>query len=63
MQMISDAAYEDLYKTAMDGISYKVAMQCIRKIMRDNSIDDSRKLELISNTIHNHERTMSKEAK
>lgn len=61
MQMISDAAYEDLYKTAMDGISYKVAMQCIRKIMRDNSIDDNRKLELISNTIHNHERTMKEE--
>lgn len=61
MQMISDAAYEDLYKTAMDGISYKVAMQCIRKIMRDNSIDDSRKLELISNTIHSHERTMKEE--
>ena len=61
MQMISDAAYEDLYKTAMDGISYKVAMQCIRKIMRDNTLNDSRKLELITNTIHSHEKALDKE--
>ena len=63
MQLVSDKQYEDLYLTAMEGISFKVAMQCIRKIMRDNSIDDGRKLELISNTIHAHEKTLDKEAK
>ena len=63
MQMISDAAYEDLYLTAMEGIGYKVAMQCIRKIMRESSLNDQRKLELITNTIHAHERTLDKEAK
>ena len=63
MQMISDAAYEDLYLTAMDGISHKIAMQCIRKIIRDNSIDDHRKLELITNTIRSHEKTLNKEDK
>ena len=44
MQTITDAAYEDLYVTAMEGISFKVAMQCIRKIIRDNRLNDSQKL-------------------
>ena len=61
MQLVSDKQYEDLYLTAMEGISFKVAMQCIRKIMRDNTLNDSRKLELITNTIHSHEKALDKE--
>ena len=63
MQTITDAAYEDLYLTAMEGISYKVAMQCIRKLMRDNKLSDEQKLEGISKIIHTHEKNLDKEDK
>ena len=63
MQMVTDAAYEDLYKTAMDGISYEVAMRTIRKVMRDNVMTDRAKLEQISCIIRLHEEKLSKEDK
>ena len=62
MQMVPDAAYEDLYRTAMEGISMKVAMQCIRKVMRDNKMDDTQKLAYITGVIKAHEDTITKEA-
>ena len=63
MQMITDAAYEDLYKTAMDGISYEIAMRTIRKIMRDNTMSDELKLNQITRVIRLHEEKLSKEDK
>ena len=61
MQTITDAAYEDLYMTAMEGISFKVAMQCIRKIIRNNKTSDAQKLAEIANVIHSHEKAIDKE--
>ena len=63
MQMMTDAAYEDLYKTAMDGISYEIAMRTIRKIMRDNTMSDELKLNQITRVIRLHEEKLSKEEK
>ena len=63
MQTITDAAYEDLYLTAMEGISFKVAMQCIRKLIRDNKLTDSQKLEGITKIIHSHEKSMERKDK
>ena len=63
MQMMTDAAYEYMYKTAMDGISYGVAMRTIRKIMRDNSLDDEHKLHEITTIIRLHEKDLDKEEK
>lgn len=57
---ISEAAYEDLYKTAMDGIGCKVALQAIRKIVRDNKIPDNDKLGQIIVVVHSFERDMER---
>ena len=56
MMNISNAAYEDLYKTAMNGIGCKVALQSIRKIIRDNKIKESDKLGMIITVVHSFEK-------
>lgn len=48
---------EDLYRTAMDGICQKVAMQEIRKVIRGNK-PEGVKLELIVTIIHAYEEDM-----
>ena len=48
---------EDLYRTAMDGICQKVALQEIRKVIRGNQ-PEGVKLELIVNIIHAYEEDM-----
>ena len=48
---------EDLYRTAMDGICQKVAMQEIRKVIRGNK-PEGVKLELIVGIIHSYEEDM-----
>ncbi len=53
-------SYEDLYRKAMDGIAFKVAMQAIRKILRDNKSDDADKLGKIIIVVHSFERDMDK---
>lgn len=60
MISIADKAYEDLYKTAMDGISFKVALQAIRKIVRDNKTPEKDKLGQIITVVHSFERDMEK---
>ena len=55
MGNISESVCEDLYRTAMDGIGLKVAMQSIRKVMRDSSLDDEKKLGRIVTIIHSFE--------
>ena len=60
MQTVSDAVYEDLYKTAMAGIGFKVAMQAIRKILRDNSTDDVQKMQRIMTVVHSFESDLDK---
>jgi len=58
MPNIPDDTYETLYRTSMAGIGFKVAMQTIRKIMRDNKVDDNEKLRLITNIVHMHEKDL-----
>ena len=53
---------ENIYRNAMDGIAYKVAMQSIRKVMRDSEINDVAKLNIIMDIIHAFEKDL-KEAK
>ena len=48
---------EDLYRTAMDGICQKVAMQEIRKLIRSNK-PEGVKLEQIVGIIHAYEEDM-----
>lgn len=60
MMSISDKAYEDLYQTAMDGIGCKVALQAIRKIVRDNKITEKDKLGQIITVVHSFERDMER---
>ena len=47
---------EDLYRAGMAGIGTKVAMQVIRRIVRDHTLDDSQKLEAIVTVIHSFEK-------
>ena len=56
MMNISDAAYEDLYRTAMNGIGCKVALQSIRKVIRDNTLSEEEKLGRIRTVIHSFEK-------
>lgn len=58
MMHIADSAYEDLYKTAMDGIACKVALQAIRKIIRDNKVKEEDKLGQIIVVVHSFEKDM-----
>ena len=46
---------EDLYKAGMAGIGNKVAMQVIRRIVRDRTLNDTEKLEAIVTVIHSFE--------
>ena len=46
---------EDLFKAEMVGIKTKVAMQVIRRIVRDNKMLDEEKLEAIQTVIHSFE--------
>jgi len=48
---------EDLYRTAMDGICQKVALQEIRKVIRGNK-PEGVKLEQIVSIIHGYEEDM-----
>ena len=43
------------YSTAMEGIRYKVAMQSIRKVIRDNATNDVAKLNIIMSIVHDFE--------
>ena len=60
MQVVTDSAYENLYKTAMDGIAFKVAMQSIRKILRNNKMNDEQKLGQIVAVVHSFEKDLEK---
>ena len=55
---IGDEFYEDIYKTAMDGIYFKVAMQSIRKIIRKNDYPEEIKLKLICSVVHSYEKDL-----
>ena len=46
---------EDLYKAEMADIRTKVAMQVIRRIVRDTKLLDEEKLEAIQTVIHSFE--------
>lgn len=50
----------NLYKDAMDGIGAKIAMQAIRKVMRDNKTADKDKLEQIRVIVHSFEKDMDR---
>ena len=58
MMQIADKAYEDLYKEAMNGIGCKVALQAIRKVIRDSNTKDEDKLGQIITVIHSFEQDM-----
>lgn len=45
----------DLYQEGMSGIKTKVAMQVIRRIVRDRLLDDEEKLGAIVTVIHSFE--------
>lgn len=45
----------DLYQEGMSGIKTKVAMQVIRRIVRDRLLDDEEKLAAIVTVIHSFE--------
>ena len=46
---------EDLFRAEMAGIKTKVAMQVIRRLVRDNKLDDEEKLAAIQTVIHSFE--------
>lgn len=56
MMQIADKAYEDLYRTAMNGIGCKVALQSIRKVIRDNALSEEEKLGRIRTVVHSFEK-------
>ena len=47
---------EDLYRTEMAGIGTKVAMQVIRRIVRERTLTDREKLEAIVTVVHSFEK-------
>ena len=51
---------EDLYRAGMAGIGNKVAMQVIRRIVRDRTLNDTEKLEAIQTVIHSFENDTKK---
>lgn len=46
---------ENPYRTEMKGIAYKVAMQSIRKVIRDPKTNDTAKLNIIMAIVHDVE--------
>lgn len=54
---------KDLYREAMDGIGCKVALQAVRKVIRDNKSSEKAKLEQICIIVHSFEKDMGKEEK
>lgn len=46
---------DDLYREAMAGIGTKIALQAIRKTIRDSEIPEDEKLRLIATIIHSFE--------
>lgn len=51
---------KDLYREAMDGIGCKVALQAVRKVIRDNKSSEKAKLEQICIIVHSFEKDMGK---
>lgn len=56
---------ENPYRNAMSGIREKMALQSIRKIIRDGNINDTAKLNIIMSVVHDFEedRQMAEDAK
>ena len=52
---------KDLYREAMDGIGCKVALQAIRKVIRDNKTSETGKLDQIRVIVHSYEKDTGKE--
>lgn len=46
---------ENLYRNAMDGIASKMALQSIRKVIRDSGTNDVAKLNIIMSIVHDYE--------
>lgn len=46
---------ENLYRAAMEGIACKMALQSIRKVIRDGEINDVAKLNIIMSIVHDYE--------
>ena len=46
---------DDLYREAMAGIGTKIALQAIRKTIRDSEIPEEEKLERILTIVHSFE--------
>ena len=44
----------ELYKKELDGIATKVAMQTIRKILRDNKTNDQEKLDQVITVVNSY---------
>ena len=52
---------KDIYKAAMANIGYRVAMQSIRKVMRDSGTNDVAKLNSIMCIIHSFEKDLKED--
>ena len=61
LQMAASDVTKDLYREAMDGIGCKVALQAVRKVIRDNKSSEKAKLEQICIIVHSFEKDMGKE--
>ena len=46
---------ENLYRAAMEGIACKMALQSIRKVIRDSETNDVAKLNIIMSIVHDYE--------
>ena len=46
---------ENLYRAAMKDIASKMALQSIRKVIRDGNINDVAKLNIIMSIVHDYE--------
>ena len=46
---------KNLYRAEMEGIAGKIALQSIRKVLRDPGIHDTAKLNIIMSVIHDYE--------
>ena len=46
---------ENPYRTAMEGIACKMALQSIRKVIRDSETNDVAKLNIIISIVHDYE--------
>ena len=45
----------NLYRAAMEGIACKMALQSIRKVIRDSETNDVAKLNIIMSIVHDYE--------